>query len=266
MKNRKQYTNGEYHNLLPQLSSSGLKTFMECREEYKMYYIDKVQQTRTPAMILGSAAHKWVLESESFAEEYYVLPPEIEDRRKANYRDACMPDVENILHKDFAKFYAMKEALFNNPDVQKYIRGGDVEQTFFGTIHTKECKVRPDRIIGGTVIDYKTTTLDRLKAVNKYSSHAYELKYAESMVFYKKILEQNGYDVRNIIHLVQSKTAPYISRPIEFSLEWLEYAEQRVNQGIYDLLDAEKWEDWKTFKDIEPVTIYPPTWGYQEIV
>jgi len=56
------------------LSYTRLRTFMECRRKYKLLYVEKIETEKTPALVLGGAAHHAL---EQYAKEGSTSPEEL---------------------------------------------------------------------------------------------------------------------------------------------------------------------------------------------
>ena len=74
-------TNKEYH-AHPAISKSDLDLAHRSPMHYQ-YRKEHPQGSQTPALLIGSAVHKMVLESSTFDEEFAVLDDAIDRRTKA---------------------------------------------------------------------------------------------------------------------------------------------------------------------------------------
>lgn len=120
----------------------------------------------TPAMEFGTAAHKFILEQESFFEDY-VIAPEVDRRTKAGkaawaeFMDS-LGDKEVIKPADLEVIRAMDEAVLANPTAAALLKTGTHEVPIeWADPDTGEpCKCRPDCLTeyGGQkyIVDYKT--------------------------------------------------------------------------------------------------------------
>lgn len=121
----------------------------------------------TPAMEFGTAAHKFILEQESFFEDY-VIAPEVDRRTKAGKAAwaefmESLGDRSVIKPADFEVIQAMDEAVKAHPTAAALLKTGQHEVPIEWTDpETGEpCKCRPDCLTeyGGYkyIVDYKTT-------------------------------------------------------------------------------------------------------------
>ena len=131
------------------ISSSELKKIAVSPMHYK-YWKDNPQE-RTPALLFGAAAHKYMLEKNDFDKEFIVAPNCDRRTKEGKAVWQAFVDASNgkevITQDDMDKIKAMYDALYNTPFV-KQLLSGDKELSFFwndadtGLI----CKVRPDVI------------------------------------------------------------------------------------------------------------------------
>lgn len=161
-------TNAEYH-ARPEVSKSGLDMVRRSPLHYWNRYLnpDRVVESPTAAMVIGSALHTRVLEPHLFDDEYAVSPEGIDRRTKegklrwADFEQESagktLLKAEDALHVD-----AMAEAVRRHPAARVLLsKPGKAEQSYFWTDDEtgEKCKCRPDwhtedrRII----VDLKTT-------------------------------------------------------------------------------------------------------------
>lgn len=121
----------------------------------------------TTAMEFGTAAHKFILEQESFFDAY-VIAPEVDRRTKAGKAEwaefmESLGDREVIKSADLEVIRAMDEAVLANPTAAALLKTGRHEVPIEWTDPDtgEPCKCRPDCLTeyGGQkyIVDYKTT-------------------------------------------------------------------------------------------------------------
>lgn len=120
----------------------------------------------TPALTFGAAAHKYILEKDSFRDEFAIAPKT--DRRTKQGKEEYAAFLEGlggravISDEEYGQILGMERALDAHPDARRYL-GGEHEKVFAWTdMPTGEaCKCKVDSIgtVDGvlTVTDYKTT-------------------------------------------------------------------------------------------------------------
>lgn len=140
------------------------------------------------ALTLGDAAHALILEPERFAMEY-MIAPNVDKRTndgKARWA-AAMTEAGNrtlLSQDDGEKLSMMRESVMAHPEARRLIEAaGEVEHSIYwedpetGVL----CRCRPDKIVGGFLVDLKTTSdIDNFgKSVANYRYHVQDAFYSE---------------------------------------------------------------------------------------
>ena len=181
------------------------------------YAMDHPQEP-TPSLIFGQAAHKYILEPETFKDEFAVLP--LIDRRTKAGKEAYAEFVMNnagkeiITMDDMEKIVDMGLQIKANPTA-KALLTGKTEQSFFWTdAYTGEkCKCRTDCITEYNgqkyIVDYKTTDSCEdghfERSCRKYGYQFQAGMYTEGV--FLNTIENYGF-----AFVAQEKTAPYAVR------------------------------------------------------
>jgi len=174
----------------------------------------------TPALIFGQAAHKYILEPETFFDEFAVMPG-IDRRTKAgkasydHFRELAGSRTV-ITEEDLQILMTMRAALLQNPDA-KEILNGDIhtETAFFWTDPETgvPCKVKADIIteICGrhVIVDYKTTGSCEDFAFER-SCRKYGYDFQAGM--YTEGIDLATLEEHDFVFIAQEKTPPYASR------------------------------------------------------
>lgn len=208
------------------VSSSDLKKMIKSPAHYK-YWKDHADEVSTPALLMGRAAHKYMLEQDEFFDEFAIAP--LCDRRTKEGKETYARFLEEsigkdvISNEDFEVIMDMHKALYETPFVEKLLSGKKELSFFIDDFETGlTLKARPDCIteIGGQhlLIDYKTTT----DAENmRFYRDSVKLNYDVQMAYYLDILrEATGKDYTVII-IAQEKTAPYCVNVFELSDQYI---------------------------------------------
>lgn len=195
----------------------------------------------TPALIFGAAAHKFILEPETFYEEYAVAP--IVDKRtkegKAAYEEFCS-DSEGktvISSADFDTIVQMSNAIDDNPTARRFLTG-ECEQSFFWTDSEtgESVKCRPDCLteIDGKkyIVDYKTTDSC---ADGHFERNCKKYGYKLQAGMYREGMFQNTFDDYGFVFVAQEKSAPFAVRVYICSPAFIDegYDEYRALLGLY---------------------------------
>lgn len=79
---------------IDRMSNSSLSNFKKSPRHYLYFKRNKIEPT--PAMVLGSAFHAYVLENDSFDEKYIILPDDCPRRPSARQRNAAKPSPSTL--------------------------------------------------------------------------------------------------------------------------------------------------------------------------
>lgn len=173
----------------------------------------------TPALLLGRAAHKYILEKESFFDEF-IIAPEVDRRTKAGKEEYArfLRDAEDktpLAVKDYVVIEEMHAALLQNQTAASLLKTGKhevpVEWTDPGT--GERCKCRPDCITeydgSRYIVDYKTTTsCDDFAFERECRKYGYKLQAA----MYTEGLWNTTMDDYKFAFVAQEKDPPYLTR------------------------------------------------------
>ena len=222
---------------------------MEDSPEKFKYFLEHPME-KTPALVFGSACHKYVLERGDFDSEYAVMPS-VDRRTKegkavfeafvgaANGKELITQESTDIMEE-------MREALMRCPLAKKLLFGkGETERAFFWTDPEtgEKCKIKTDRLVKYNrkwyIVDYKTTecaeTFRFNSSIWKFGYHFQAGMYAEGVKAVKKLKKLPGF-----LFVAQEKKAPY-------SVNVSEVSEEVMNAGVvkfHQLLG--KYHDCKT--------------------
>lgn len=211
MKNGLVMTNAEYRKA-DSISSSELKKIMKSPLHYK-HYKDNPEDTDTPALLFGRAAHKYILETYDFYKEFAVAPNF--DRRtkegKAQWSLFCDENEgkDIITQEQFEQIDAMRNAMLATPFVSKLING-EHEISFFWTDEDTglKCKCRPDSLNEKLhiLVDYKTC--DDAETEH-FMRQAIKLGYDLQASYYLDGVKANTGEDYIFVFIAQEKKPPY---------------------------------------------------------
>lgn len=186
--------NAVYHGIASHISCSMLKRM----QQSPFHYFNPPKFDETRAKQIGSAIHAKVLEPGLFTVDYMMLP-EIEDRRKPEYRSA--KDVYGEAHvfvgNECANIDAMFNAIYGNDDAAELLKSdGWCELSGFATCPRTglRLKIRFDkRLKDGRAIDLKKTQSvhdrDLSNSITNYGYHIQEAfyTYVDSLICGKEL-------------------------------------------------------------------------------
>ena len=247
-------TQDEYR-AYPAVSRSDLFKLKKSPLHYK--YETEHKEEPTPALNFGSAAHKYILERDSFGEEFAVAPKV--DRRtfdgKATWAEfiECAEGKTVITREDFDKIKEMAKAIDAHPIASDLIKGQHEVSLFWTDEQTgEECKVRPDCIHkdenGVVIVDYKTTASVEDGAFEK-SCRKYGYKLQSGM--YREGYFQNFLEDAGFAFIAQEKEAPYAVRVYVCTDEYMNegFDEYRALLGLYH--ECKLADNFRGFEEIE---------------
>lgn len=234
-------TNKEYQEH-PGISRSSLFLIGKSPLHYK--YAQEHPTESSPALEFGSAAHKFILENDSFNGEYAIAP--IVDRRTKEGKARYAEFVENAAGKsvisqdDLNTIIDMRTAIIDSKIASRflYAEGAKYEQSFFWTdaLTGEAVKCRPDCMceVDGKkyIVDYKTTDSCEDGHFER-SCRKYGYKLQAGM--YREGVFQNTLDDYGFIFVAQEKKAPYAVRVYICNEDFISegYDQYRELLGIY---------------------------------
>lgn len=173
----------------------------------------------TPAQTFGIAAHKYILEPDSFMDEFAVAP-ECDRRTKAG-KEAFAAFVDSadgksiISKEDFGKLKDMRKALESHEVANAMLANEEYETPFLWTdpMTGEDCKVKAD-CIGkwegqDFVFDYKTASSCE---GNNFEHDAKKYGYKFQAGMYVEGIFQSTLISRKFAFIVQEKNPPYAAR------------------------------------------------------
>lgn len=194
------------------ISSTELKKILKSPMHYK-HWKDNPENTDTPDLLFGRAAHKYILETYDFYNEFAVAPNC--DRRtkegKAEWSLFCDQNEgkDIITQEQFEKIEEMRNVMLATPFVGKLING-EHEISYFWTDEDTElkCKCRPDSINHRLkiVVDYKTC--DNAET-QRFMRQAIDLGYDLQASYYLDGVKANTEQDYIFVFIAQEKKAPY---------------------------------------------------------
>lgn len=203
-------TNKEYHSRA-ELSSSDLKA-MKNGNTLKVYNRitgEAPKDEPTPAMILGSAVHKLVLEPNEFDDEFAVEP--CVDKRTKIGKETIAEFAEKNADKtiisanDYERAKKCTEAILSDETAQRLLQNGEAEQSYLVNLDGVSCKVRPDYFNDrGDIIDIKTTSGG--VSAKEFAKEAVNRQYYLQASFYFDALKAVGLAPKRFVFIVVNTT------------------------------------------------------------
>lgn len=199
-------TNAQYH-ARPEISASDLKNAKNGNTAaiYNRIWGLTPKKDPSPAMILGSAVHKLVLEPLDFETEFAV-EPELNKRTNEGKAKALEFAEKNagktiLSAATYEQAEKAAEAILNNPDAAQLLKGGSAEQSYFTELEGVMVKCRPDYFSEktGICVDLKTTSAG---VGREFAKDAANLQYFLQAAFYLDVLNACGFNATRFFFIV----------------------------------------------------------------
>lgn len=156
------------------------------------------------AMLVGLAAHAWLLEPDDFERLYICYPKQRRGKAWEAFREDHA-DKYILNDSEWKRALGTAMAVIQHPIASRYLSGGVQEHTITWTDPETEidCKARVDHA-GSHLVDVKTTGVIQPE---RFYSHAARLGYHGQLAFYLDGLRANGFevDVEPILIAAQSE-------------------------------------------------------------
>ena len=246
----------EYHRL-PGLSSTGIKRMLQAPAVYDHHRRNPEPPKR--AYDLGHAVHGRVL---GVGLDEAVIPgPWNTKVAKTAVEEAREAGLVPLKPEDAAEADAMAEAVRAHPDAGPLFRGGQAEVSLIWDDPDTgvRCRGRLDYWHQGpnVAVDLKTAqTADP----TRYARTAVDFGAAEQKVHYQDgTALLTGLDRPRFLHVLVSKTAPYLVSVVELDGEFEDIAAERVRQAIDLYAKCVANDDWPGYATgIHRIS--PPRW------
>ena len=213
-------------------------------------------QEDTTALIFGRASHKWILEEETFFDEFAITP--ICDKRtkegKETWTNFELKSVGKDLVKaeDFEIMKTMKAELLKN-EMAVNLLAGEKEVSLFGVdeLTGEKIKARPDILteIGDTliVVDYKSCESAETDAFMRSAlNYGYHLQVA----IYTEVVRQNFHKEPIFIFVAQEKKEPFAVNILKADEYFTQYGIDTFREliGIYH--DCKQTGNWYGYESV----------------
>lgn len=257
-------TNEQYH-ASEGISSTGLRKLIEgTPAHYRAYLTQKREET--PAMKLGTAIHKAILEPNLF-EANYVCKPEGMNFATLDGKawKADQKNKEIISFDDYKMIREIQTKFKTSPKLRQLFSGGVVEQSYYW--EDKEtgilCKCRPDYFDGSRVIDIKTAESAHPRAFqNSIGKYNYQIQSAFYLDGLSMLTDRS---LTDFIHVVVEKEAPYQVAVYVLDDASLDRAREDICAGMRTLkvcTDSDTWPGYP--EEVQTMNLPHYMWNIQE--
>lgn len=248
----------------PSLSSSGARLIInECPARFRADQLDPPKPTE--ALTIGSAAHEWLLEGDTWPQRHSVLPDDFNGRTKEG--KALVAGIEAdgkraITAEQFAAIKEMVTVLRLHPYAGPAFETGASEATLiwrdeeFGIM----CRARLDKLPAGGIVvpDYKTT---RSAHPDYLKKAMFDLGYHQQAEWYLTGIRALGLIERPLFMFAfQEKVAPYIvtcATPDDVALQWAAIQNRKAREIFARCIEAGRWPAYTD----DVLTLDLPAWA-----
>ena len=255
--------NAEYH-AHPAISKSGLDRINQSPAHYRSWLTEPRKET--PALTLGSAAHAFILEHETFFERYAVAPDGIDRRTKDG--KAAWAEFETqsagktvIKAEDLQQVERMAYSVWSHPSAHELLSEGVAEVSAFGNLWCVDVKCRPDWLRNDDIVVDLKTTDDA--SPGAFPSSVAKWRYHVQSAWYQDILSLVGIKVSAFVFVAVEKNPPFavgVYLLDDASIEAGREAYQRNLSTYKTCIETGQWPAYSPAIE----TIQLPRWAFQQ--
>ncbi len=178
---------------------------------FKARYIDKITgaEEETPAMVLGTLTHRFILEPETCEDAFHVRPEGMKFSTKDGIAWKAAHDDRPIITADQqSAIKGMRESVLAHPLARKFIERSQREQNVFSDDDGVRLKARLDLLpdSGNALADLKTcedaNDIEFAKHIDNYGYHY-------QAAFYLDVCKLAGRDFSQWLFVAVEKNPPY---------------------------------------------------------
>ena len=255
--------NDTEYNALPGIRRSDLWKMKQTPAHFK-YAIENPEDP-TPALIFGQAAHKYILEPETFFDEFEVIPKV--DRRTTKGKEVIRAFEQLnsgktfITAEEMQQIYRMRAALLNNDTARALLNGDIRTEVPFSWVDPETgetCKVKIDILTEQNgmplIIDYKTTSSCADGAFER-SCRKYGYNFQSGM--YTEGVRRSTLEDREFVFIAQEKEPPYACRVYWCETDFVERGMEIFHDLLRQYHDCKQNNSWPGYEDS---TLYREEW------
>lgn len=171
----------------------------------------KIGQDETDSMIFGSAFHQYILEENTFWNNF-IVAPKFDGRStegkaiKKQLEEQAQKGKKILKSDDYDTIVKMKTSLLNHPMAKNILNKSENEGAYTAEINGVQCKAKLDLENQGIFFDLKTTddaTYNGFrKSIGKY-------RYDRQAAFYGDVAKANGIEFKAFVFVAIEKKPPF---------------------------------------------------------
>ena len=232
-------SNEQYH-ARPELSKSSLDLILQSPYHFKN---PKVFNRESPALIIGSATHKMVLEPKTFWEEFYT-----DDILKGTTVG------KQYLKKEMLEQVKdMAESVIHIKESATFLNNGVAEYSYMSELEGVPVRCRPDYYNEelGIIIDLKTT--EDASAVGFQQSIG-KWNYHTQVAFYTDVMRSLGKTVNAFLFIAVEKKAPHLVGFYTLDDPSIDRGREKYKEALEIYKYCMATDNWWSYSDFNPVT------------
>ncbi len=251
-------SNAEYH-AHSAISKSGLDRIDQSPAHYKSWLTEPRKET--PALVFGSAAHCWILETDEVLHRYVIAPQGIDRRTKDGKAQLAELEASGktiISAEDAETLKNMMVSVLAHPVANELLDDGIAESSVFAELLGVSVKCRPDWLHDNSVIvDLKTTDN---AGPNAFAKSCATYRYHCQASFYSDICREAGIDVKAFVFIAVEKAPPYAVSVYELDADSIEVGRTLYQRNLETYRRCLETDHWPAYSDaIE--TLRLPLWA-----
>lgn len=224
------------------------------------YHIEHPQE-QTPAMRFGSAYHKYILERETFFDEFYIIP-DVNKRTNAGKEALREAEEQNtgktgITSEEFKQIQEMREMLLTDPNTKPYLvdieNGNARTEAAFCWVDKETgeiCKCKADAIFdegyNPTIVDFKTCASC---ADGAFQRDMRNYGYLFQAGFYTDGIDLCTLEKHSFVFIGQEKTPPYAPRLYMVDEPEIEVGKQKFHELLGKYHDCKETGCWYGYEE-----------------
>ena len=251
---------------------------------------DREPRDKTPALILGDAIHKAILEPDLLESNFITAPADAPKRPSSAQRKAKKPSIETLEAIDFwdnfgrqafgktildtddlAMIKRARDSVHRHPVAGPLLRGGMPEQTFFAICPRTGAliKCRSDYLKPRMIVDLKST---EDASPEGFGKSAFNYRYDVQAAWYPHVVEASGWHepIEHFVFVAIEKSEPFacgVYYAVEEVMGWnniperpLDDARYVMNANLDMILACRERGQWPDYA-MNPQALQKPGWA-----
>lgn len=255
-----------YHATKDAMSRGGLVEMMRSPQHFLAYWHGG--QDDTPALRFGRSLHEALLEPAEYRRRARVQPDFGDLRTKAakEQRDAWRADLPRdamiVLADDHKQISGIIDAVWAHPVASNLLQGGKPEATglFRDPVTGVACRIRPDVLRDGVIVDIKTT---QDASRNAFSKAIANYRYHVQAAFYSDGANLCGTKVDDFVFIAVEKEPPFAVAVYVCEGGLVAEGRLQYRAALDRYLHCLKSNDWPGYP-AEAQSITLPQWAFTQ--